>query len=241
MCKMYFLLTAAFLVCKITFSNGWSISGLHSDSSAEFKRETLNNQNTTTVQEEDIPDNYTCKNGELISALFICDGEINCKDKSDETHELCSGIVCPFSVFRCTYGACIYRYKLCDGKQDCIDGSDEDYPFCSQYRKNISAIFRRKRQNCDFKCGSGDCVSMEQICDGVADCQDGSDETKAQCDNLRCPPFLFRCTYGACIYRYKLCDGKQDCIDGSDEDYPFCSEYRKNISAIFRQKRHNCE
>ncbi|KRT84438.1 lipoprotein receptor [Oryctes borbonicus] len=225
MYKVYFLLTVVFLVCKITFSNAPSFSSLYIDSFAKFKRETLSIQNTTTVQEGDVFDSYTCKNGEVISALFRCDGETDCKDKSDETHELCSGIVCSPYLFSCTYGACISQNKMCDGNQDCIDGSDEDYALCSSNgNQNLSVVVRQKRQNCNFNCGSGDCVSMEQLCDGIADCQDGSDETRAQCGNVRCPSFLFQCNYGACIPKNQVCNGENNCADGSDEEGPGCAK-----------------
>lgn len=50
-----------------------------------------------------------------------------------------------------------------------------------------------------------------QLCDGVADCADGSDER-----NCKPNTDVFECDNVA-IARYQACDGKPDCADGSDE------------------------
>ncbi|KAH8300660.1 hypothetical protein KR018_003071 [Drosophila ironensis] len=75
---------------------------------------------------------------------------------------------------------------------------------------------------CPHKCGSGDCVQMDELCDGIANCLDGSDETKALCESVWCPGYGFRCTYGACIRSTAVCDGARDCVDGSDEERWLC-------------------
>ena len=43
-----------------------------------------------------------------------------------------------------------------------------------------------------FRCSSGVCLDQSRICDGKADCKDGSDE-------LLCDPEPFRCTSGSCL------------------------------------------
>ncbi|XP_017003209.2 modular serine protease [Drosophila takahashii] len=76
--------------------------------------------------------------------------------------------------------------------------------------------------NCGHRCGGGDCIELDQLCDGVANCLDGSDETVAMCQNVWCPGYGFRCSYGACIASTAVCDGVRDCVDGSDEEGWLC-------------------
>lgn len=69
-----------------------------------------------------------------------------------------------------------------------------------------------------FICNSGHLLNgMEKVCNGRADCYDGSDEVAELCARTLCPPEYFRCHYGACVHRSKKCNGVRDCVDSSDE------------------------
>ncbi|XP_053401382.1 uncharacterized protein LOC123549404 isoform X2 [Mercenaria mercenaria] len=64
----------------------------------------------------------------------------------------------------------------------------------------------------DHEC-DGKCVKPAFICDGIRECEDGSDE---KCE---CGLGTFNCTlYGECVRSYLKCDGFEDCTDGSDEE-----------------------
>ncbi|GJQ69600.1 hypothetical protein Trydic_g6694 [Trypoxylus dichotomus] len=90
---------------------------------------------------------------------------------------------------------------------------------------------------CEFPCDSGECLDFKHVCDGLASCKDGSDETEKACGGSFCPVFLSKCNYGACIEKHKVCNGEKDCADNSDEDPSVCV---RDPSACLRYE-HRCE
>ncbi|KAM9651443.1 SCO-spondin-like [Trichechus inunguis] len=80
------------------------------------------------------------------------------------------------------------------------------------------------------RCAVLGCVEPEQLCDGLEDCLDGSDEwrcastvpllvpTMALPQLLAtCSPQQLRCGSGECLPALRRCDLRPDCQDGSDE------------------------
>uniref|UniRef100_A0A1B6KMK9 Peptidase S1 domain-containing protein n=1 Tax=Graphocephala atropunctata TaxID=36148 RepID=A0A1B6KMK9_9HEMI len=71
-----------------------------------------------------------CDNGQCIDKYSVCDGIIDCKDKSDETEAACFRTFqgkCPAEgLWRCKYGACLSQAARCNRRNDCWDGSDEE-------------------------------------------------------------------------------------------------------------------
>ncbi|GAB0098092.1 basement membrane-specific heparan sulfate proteoglycan core protein [Sergentomyia squamirostris] len=65
-------------------------------------------------------------------------------------------------------------------------------------------------------CMNGECIEKNQICDGVYDCSDASDETGCSRANS-CEPNEFRCANRKCVAKTWRCDGENDCGDNSDE------------------------
>ena len=64
-------------------------------------------------------------------------------------------------------------------------------------------------------CDEGTCLLKVWVCDGVEDCNDGTDEDEAFCATC---PFKFLCTNGRCVDLEDVCNGQDQCRDNSDED-----------------------
>ena len=85
---------------------------------------------------------------------------------------------------------------------------------CEELRQDTctadDAITESCRDQCDEQatCDNGDQISALDVCDGIKDCADNSDE--AGC-------LMFTCQSGQTVPLIFQCDGDPDCDDGSDE------------------------
>ena len=220
---------------------------------------------------------FRCKNNKrCIPQSLLCDGMNHCGDCSDEIEECAEP-----RMLRCsndTESKCIHRSYSCDDVVDCPNNAD-DIISGFGFKCSVSAIPGQRSlhcilpqwtlfdqySSCDDKsdlCASNaslctQCVfsnmtiSPKQICDGIFDCPDLSDECvcssglpshnrtcllcenicygdkSAACKNCNCGQVY--CDQ-QCITRSKVCDGVVDCPT-TEIDENFCSASRKRIVA----------
>ena len=55
---------------------------------------------------------FTCDNGNSVYSNYVCDGDNDCGDGSDETSALCTGNECYSWEFQCEYGGCVGSYDV---------------------------------------------------------------------------------------------------------------------------------
>ncbi len=122
---------------------------------------------------------------------------------------------CPDSYTRCADNVQCVKKLYCGQKLSCNDKSDSEICICQE------------RQ---WKCSSGqECIPEEKVCQGSADCKDGSDEDEKFCLEWECSSGWWKCANGIqCISQSRVCNGIDtffhgNCKDRSDEDEAGCS------------------
>ncbi|XP_070760898.1 very low-density lipoprotein receptor [Enoplosus armatus] len=172
-------------------------------------------------------DEFQCAHGKkCIDKDQVCDDIPQCQDRSDELH-------CTKQTEGCVHhcdnmSRCLPANFLCDGERDCLDGTDEancEDQEASEKEEGTSttSLPAASVGSTTVKCPLGsthckdhlECVLYNHVCDGEADCRDGSDEEEC---SSSCETDQFQCAHGKkCIEQSQVCDGVPQCQDRSDE------------------------
>ena len=174
------------------------------------------------------------------SSCYHTDFPTCVNDNCYESHVLCTSYcdrdLCR-GVFQCSDNRTIFLSQFCDGIVDCFDGSDEftsqpgfKCDKCVLPQNNLFDAIAHCDNNADvraikrhFECFDNRLlISDQQVCDGVGDCYDMSDE-------CLCDAYF---DTAMCMYMFE--DNYFECFD--NENRTVAQSFRNGITAVFSDR-----
>ena len=143
---------------------------------------------------------FSCSDRSCILSHYICDGNEDCLDGSDE--ENCDEV-------------CEFFHQ--DERQSA--GANNCYQDCFPKNCTCSALYYQCQR-------SGGCIPASTLCNGNFDCADGEDEMDCYQSEIKrgltqvIPDDMFTCQNGARIAQARVNDLIPDCPGGGGEDEP---------------------
>ncbi len=187
---------------------------------------------------------FYCKNGRLISMLYICDRENDCEDSIISDEHNCT---CDLALFQKKIsGECLAYMKADTGvtihkstHYTCVDNSTIDALFINDLVVDCEAgedehhLYSLLLDDMHLSClnadqipcrdGHSKCFNFSEVClfklnsvNHMVPCRTG--EHLEECKQFECN-LNFKCPYFYCVLYSGLCDGKWDCPNGEDEGH----------------------